>query len=124
VALSIFIIDDNEILLQAIKEAVEECAPVEWLGHAGSAPQAIEWLRTHRTGWRLLLVDLFLTRGSGLDVVAECGGRAPEQRVVVLTNYATSEIRRRALELGADAVFDKSTEIEELLAFCVELGGA
>ena len=39
------------------------------------------------------------------------------QRVILLTNYATAQVRERAMALGADAVFDKSTEISELLEF-------
>jgi CheY-like chemotaxis protein len=38
-------------------------------------------------------------------------------RVVVLSNYATAEMRRRCTDLGADEVFDKSSEIDELLAW-------
>ena len=41
------------------------------------------------------------------------------QQVVMLTNYATRDARLRATELGAEALFDKSTELEALLEFCV-----
>ncbi|CAN5402764.1 hypothetical protein BH11PSE9_BH11PSE9_22470 [soil metagenome] len=111
-------------MLQGVTEALEDFVCVDWLGHAAGAPEAIAWLVENPARWRLLIVDLFLVSGSGLDVVASCIERGQEQRVVVLTNYATAEIRRRALELGADAVFDKSTEIEEMLEFCVEMEGS
>jgi DNA-binding NarL/FixJ family response regulator len=39
--------------------------------------------------------------------------------VVVLTNYATADIRQRSLALGADAVFDKSNELDEFFAYCI-----
>jgi hypothetical protein len=39
--------------------------------------------------------------------------------MVVFSNYATREIRSRCAQLGVDAVFDKSTEIDALLAYCV-----
>jgi two-component system OmpR family response regulator len=41
--------------------------------------------------------------------------------VVIFSNYATEEVRRRALDLGADAVFDKSTEVDGLLDFLERL---
>ena len=44
--------------------------------------------------------------------------RRDHQRVVVLTNYATPDIRARCLELGADAVFDKSNELDDFFAYC------
>jgi len=39
--------------------------------------------------------------------------RLPQR--VVLTNYATLDMRSRCRALGADAVFDKSTEVDELI---------
>ena len=45
----------------------------------------------------------------------------PDARRVVLTNYATPDMRRRCAELGAHRVFDKSAELEELLAYCASL---
>ncbi|CAN5893939.1 hypothetical protein BH11PSE8_BH11PSE8_32630 [soil metagenome] len=120
-ALPTFIVEDNPVVLQGVTEALDDFVSVDWLGQAAGAIEAIVWLQANPSEWRLLIVDLFLVDGSGLDVVASCCGRSACQHVVVLTNYATSDIRRRALELGADAVFDKSTEIEEMLEFCVEL---
>ena len=48
-----------------------------------------------------------------------CQSRKPLQKVVVLSNYATPDIRRRCAEFGVDAVFDKSNEIDALVDFCV-----
>jgi len=48
--------------------------------------------------------------------------RRASQRVIVVSNYATPEMRARCLAAGADKVFDKSTEVEALLHYCMELG--
>jgi DNA-binding NarL/FixJ family response regulator len=37
---------------------------------------------------------------------------------VVLSNFATPDMRSKCLELGADQVFDKSNEIEALIQYC------
>ena len=59
--------------------------------------------------------------------MAGCRHSAQHQKIVVLTNYATPEIREWAAALGADDVFDKSTEIDQLIAYCIQqtrnLGG-
>ena len=65
------------------------------------------------------VVDLFLKQGSGLGVLQACQARGPTQKVVVLSNYATPDIRRRCAEFGVDAVFDKSNEIDALVDFCL-----
>ena len=44
-------------------------------------------------GWQLLIVDLVLQEGSGLGVLKGCRQRTRQQRVVVLSNYATDDIR-------------------------------
>jgi two-component system OmpR family response regulator len=41
-----------------------------------------------------------------------------------LTNYATPDIRKRCAQLGADAVFDKSNEIDALVEYCSQLSSA
>ena len=46
---------------------------------------------------------------------------AARQKVVVLSNYATPDMRKRCAQLGADAVFDKSNEIDALVDYCVAL---
>jgi DNA-binding NarL/FixJ family response regulator len=45
-------------------------------------------------------------------------------RRVVLTNYATPEIRAECLALGASRVFDKSSDIEALVSYCNEIAPA
>jgi two-component system, OmpR family, response regulator len=61
---------------------------------------------------------MFLRSGNGLEVLRVFQTRRPDQHMLVLTNYATPEIRRRAIDAGADAVFDKSTEIDVFFEVC------
>lgn len=65
-----------------------------------------------------MIVDLFLKGGSGLGVLRAAQSSPPRYRLVVLSNYATPDMRRACLELGADQVFDKSTEIDALIHYC------
>ena len=48
---------------------------------------------------------------------------SPRHQLVVLSNYATPDMRRKCLELGADRVFDKSNEIDALILYCASLAG-
>ena len=73
-------------------------------------------------GWDIAVVDLFLAQGSGLGVLRHLRARSPSQRAVVLSNYATADMRRRCREAGADAVFDKSNELEAFIDYCNRLG--
>lgn len=119
-ALITYLVEDNKIVLDNLIEALQEIAAVHITGHSATQAEATHWLKAHNGDWHLAIVDLFLKEGSGLGVLAGCRNRKPDQKVVVLTNYATEEIRRRAADLGADAVFDKSSELDGLFAYCIE----
>jgi DNA-binding NarL/FixJ family response regulator len=119
VELRTYIVEDNATIRENLIGALEELACVKALGWADSEADATDWLTAHAAGWDLAIVDLFLKQGSGLGVLEACRGRRHEQRVVVLSNYATADMRKRCLQLGADAVFDKSNEIDALVEYCI-----
>jgi len=121
VDLRTYIVEDNATIRENLIGTLEELASIEALGWAETENEAKTWLSQHEGQWDLAIVDLFLKQGSGLGVLEACRGRTPGQRVVVLSNYATADMRKRCLQLGADAVFDKSNEIDALVDYCVQL---
>ena len=115
-----YLVEDNTTVLDNLIETLREIADVKVTAHSATQAEAIHWLDLHDGTWHLAIVDLFLKQGSGLGILAGCRHRESYQKIVVLTNYATPEVRQRAAALGADAVFDKSTELDELIAYCIE----
>ena len=118
-ALITYLVEDSATIRENLISTLEEIAPVKVVGFAETENEASAWLSNHNGDWQLAIVDLFLKEGSGLGVLKGCQKRHGYQKVVVLTNYATSDIRRRCAELGSDAVFDKSNELDELLDYCM-----
>ena len=116
--ISTFLVEDKPEIRDTVVEAMEEVAPLKFVGHAASEAAARQWLRTFNDDWQLAIVDLFLSEGSGFGVLRDCQSRKPNQKVVVLTSYCHQNITDRCLQLGADRVFDKSADIEELVAYC------
>lgn len=115
---SAFLVEDNILIRDNLISVLADLADVLVIASAATENAAKSWLSSHNGQWDLCVVDLFLEQGSGLGVLAACRDREPHQRVLVLTNYATLDTRRRCLDLGADMVFDKSTELDALLEFC------
>lgn len=103
---------------------LEELTGIETVGFAVSEDEAGSWLSNASNEWELAIVDMFLEQGNGLGVLQVVLNRPTHRKVVVLTNYATAEIRQRCLAGGADAVFDKSSELDALVDFCIANGGA
>jgi DNA-binding NarL/FixJ family response regulator len=122
VQLRTYIVEDNATIRENLIGTLEELASVQSLGWSETEGEARSWLARHGDGWDLAIVDLFLKQGSGLGVLQACNRRGRGQRVVVLSNYATADIRERCAQMGADAVFDKSNEIEALVDYCLALG--
>jgi two-component system, OmpR family, response regulator len=119
VRLKTFIVEDNPTIRENLIGTLEELASIHAVGTAETENEGKVWLQENPLGWNLAIVDLFLRQGSGLGVLSACRERGARQKVVVLSNYATPDIRQRCAQLGVDAVFDKSNEIDALVTYCV-----
>lgn len=115
-----FIVEDNATIRENLIGTLEELTCVQAVGTAETELEGRQWLTHNASAWNLAIVDLFLREGTGLGVVDACQDRKPNQKVIVLSNYATADIRQRCAQLGVDAVFDKSNEIDALVTYCLE----
>lgn len=116
-----FLVEDSPVIRQNLVATLEELLAVQVVGTAEDERGALRWL-AEDAGCELMIIDIFLRQGSGLEVLREARRLRPDCRLVVLTNYATPDMRKRCEQLGADRVFDKSAELEELIAYCEALG--
>ena len=117
-ALNTYIVEDSPVIRENLIATLEELAPVRVVGSAEDEYGAVQWLQQAGHPTDLVIVDIFLKSGSGLGVLRAAQALAPPRRLVVLSNYATPDMRRKCLELGADRVFDKSHEIDALIDYC------
>jgi two-component system, OmpR family, response regulator len=120
VRLKTYIVEDNPTIRENLVGTLEELASINSVGTAETENEGKAWLAANPDNWDLAIVDLFLKQGSGLGVLASCRDRPSRQKVVVLSNYATPDIRQRCAQLGVDAVFDKSNEIDALVEYCLQ----
>ena len=116
--LKTYLVEDNPTIRENLIATLEELVNIETIGATETENEAKAWLLANPHDWDLAILDLFLKQGSGLGVLAACRDRKPSQKIVVLSNYATADIRQRCQQLGVDAVFDKSNEIDALVEYC------
>lgn len=119
----IFLVEDNAVAQAHVREALGTIPGLEFVHVARTADEARRWLAENRDGWDLAVIDLFLASGHGFDVLRHCRSREARQRAVVLSNYTRDPVREHARNAGADAVFDKSFELENLVAWCEQMAG-
>ncbi len=116
--LKAFLVEDSPVILDNLVATLRELAGVEVVGTVGDERAARTWLEQSKPAFDLMIVDIVLRSGSGFGVLRAAAAHAAPR--VVLTNYATADVRRRCAELGADRVFDKSHELEDLISYCAE----
>lgn len=114
----IYLVEDNPFILEWLTQALEELTHARVIGSAATEAEASHWLRVHQDAWDIAVVDLWLAQGNGLQVI-KCVKKAETQKIIILTNYVTKEMRKSCLNSGADAFFDKSTEIEEFTSYVI-----
>lgn len=116
--LPIFLAEDDAQLRAALIAAMDAVCDAEVVATAETEADAVHWLNAHPSDWRLAVLDLFLRDGTGFGILQKLAGEAKD-RVIVLTNSATRENRNRCLQLGARAVYDKTTELDQFLDHCL-----
>ncbi|RYF18974.1 MAG: response regulator [Comamonadaceae bacterium] len=118
--LAVFIVEDNPEIHENLVGALEELTCVKVVGGTATEEGALAWIAANDL-WDMLIVDLFLKGGSGMRLVQRVQRSRPEQKIIVFSNYVNASVRKRCAQLGVDAVFDKSTEIDALVDYCSHL---
>ena len=116
--LQAFVIEDNATIRENLIGTLEELTCVRVAGASATEDEALAWLGQNPGGWDLVIVDLFLKQGSGIHLAQSIRRARPMQKIVVFSNYINASVRKRCAQLGVDAVFDKSTEIDSLVDYC------
>ncbi|WP_394787086.1 response regulator transcription factor [Rhodoferax sp.] len=116
-----YIVEDSPVIRDSLIATLEELVQAEVIGTAEDEAAAVQWLTRPNNHADLIIVDIFLKTGSGMGVLESTRDVTNHSKVVVLSNYATTDMRRKCHDLGADRVFDKSTEIDALIGYCSQL---
>lgn len=122
-SLKTFIVEDSPVIRDSLIATLEELVSIEVVGTAEDEAGALQWLLQPMHEVDLVIIDIFLKAGSGLGVLRATIDLPNVTKRVVLSNYATLDMRRKCLALGADRVFDKSHDIDALIAYCGTLSG-
>lgn len=111
--IAILLIDDHPIVRDGCRRLLEarpECVVLE----AGSGAEGLAMNRRH--GPDLIILDLNLPDGNGLEFLRRLHGETPAARVLVFSMYEEAAFVARALEAGALGYLTKHDDPEALLA--------
>jgi two-component system OmpR family response regulator len=116
--LKAYVVEDNATIRENLIGALEELTCVRVVGNSATEDEGFDWLERNAQQWDLVIVDLFLLQGSGIRLVQRVNRSRSNQKIIVFSNYVNQSLRKRCAQLGVDAVFDKSTEIDFLVDYC------
>jgi len=118
--LRLLIVDDHEIVRQGLVALLERRAAFSVVAEAGTAAEAIEAARTHRPD--LVIMDVRLPDGSGIEAAREIRAENPAIRVVMLTSYPDEEAVFAAIVAGASGYLLKQIRGGDLIAALEAVG--
>jgi DNA-binding NarL/FixJ family response regulator len=108
------LVDDHPIVRRGVTDILIAAFPESFVREVGSGGEAIALARTEP--WDIVILDLTLPDGSGLDVlkrIREAHARLP---VLILSMHTADQFARRAIAAGASGYLTKDTADEELVA--------
>jgi two-component system response regulator DevR len=97
--LRVVLVDDHEVVRDGIKSLLAETPGVSVVGEAGTVKEAIarvEWARPD-----VVIMDIRLPDGSGIEATREIRARLPNTQVLMLTTYADDEALFASIMAGA-----------------------
>ena len=108
----ILVIDDHEVVRRGVKQILEEIFPHVEVGEADTGQKGIAAVQ--QEPWDLAIVDISLPDQSGLELLCELHGTAPQLPLMVLSLHPEEQYAVRAFRAGAMAYLTKQTAPEEL----------
>lgn len=108
----VLIADDSALLVHRLVAELSKVKGVEVIGQAASVGEAVQEVRILKPD--VLILDIAMPGGCGLDVLESMKKDGCTSTVIVLTNYGFPQYRKKCFELGAHFFFDKSSEFEKV----------
>ncbi|MFD0414447.1 response regulator [Streptomyces sp. NPDC127108] len=110
--ITLLVVDDHPVVRDGLRGMFESAPGFTVLGEAADGVQAVEL--TARLDPDVVLMDLRMPGGGGVDAIAELSRRGSRARVLVLTTYDTDTDTLPAIEAGATGYLLKDAPRDEL----------
>jgi two-component system, NarL family, response regulator DevR len=95
----ILLVDDHEVVRLGLKALIERQPNMEVVAEADNAAKAVTMAAAHRPD--VVVMDIRLGNGSGIDACREIMAQMPATKVIMLTSYAEDDVLFAAIEAGA-----------------------
>ena len=112
--IKLFVIDDNETLVNLIKEYFDSSQDIEVVLDAKDGEEAIKKIEQYQDKFDMIILDLVMPKIDGLEVLQFIHEKRIDTKVIILTSYNSQDMIRKVAELGADYYILKPFELDTL----------
>ena len=112
--IKMLIADDHEVVRHGLRDILSKEFADTQIAEARDSRETVNLLL--QESWDLILLDINMPGGSGLEVLRETKRLCPKTPVLVLSAYPEEEFALRAIKLGASAYLNKQSASAELVA--------
>jgi two-component system, NarL family, nitrate/nitrite response regulator NarL len=107
------IVDDHQVLVDALRMVIQTQKDLAVTGTGGSCAECLELV--HRNAPQVLLLDVRLPDGDGIELVPTIKMHSPETNILILTSLSDEETLMRAMQVGVSGFVSKSRNLSEVL---------
>ena len=118
--LRVLLVDDHEVVRVGLRALIERQADIEVVGEAGTVRQAVS--QAKRLAPDVVVLDIRLPGGSGLDACRQIKAERPETRIIILTSFPDDEVLLDAIAAGADGYILKQIGSDDLIQALERIG--
>ena len=112
--LRLLVVDDHEVVRQGLVALLDRRPNFQVVAEAGTVEEALDQARRHRPD--IVVMDVRLPDGSGVEACREIRAELPATRVVMLTSFPDDEAVLSAIVAGAAGYLLKQIRARDLIA--------
>ena len=110
--LRVMLVDDHEVVREGLRALLNRRPGMNVVAEAGNVAQAIEVALREKPD--VVVMDVRLPDGSGVEACREIRSELPETKMIMLTSYADEEAVMASILAGASAYLLKQTRGQQL----------
>jgi DNA-binding NarL/FixJ family response regulator len=114
VGITLFLVDDHEVVRRGLKELIESDSEIKVVGEAATAQEAVEKIPSIAPD--VAVLDVRLPDGSGVEVCREIRAKSPEVYCLMLTSFSDDEALFSSIMAGASGYLLKQVKGRELIS--------
>jgi two-component system, NarL family, invasion response regulator UvrY len=119
--IKILIADDHAVVRRGLRQILTETDDFHVAGEAGSAPEVLAAVQRER--FDVVVLDVTLPGGNGIDLIADIRRYRPEARVLILTMFSEEQYAIRAIRAGAAGFLTKEAAPDRLVEAVRKIAG-